>query len=183
MRKTAAALLGLAVLAAAYYAYPFWVANKLAHALAVRDRDVLEAYVDFPRVREGLKADLNAQLLKGVGQGTGGPGATLGGALATLIGPNVVETMVDALVTPAGLVQALAGQAAVTGADSNEVEKKIRENVRSAGFTAPDKFSIALGKPGALPDNWVHVIMSFTGLTWRVTALRLAENAYPSLRN
>ncbi len=182
MRKLAAALACLAVLAAAYYAYPFWIASKLAHAVAVRDRDALEAYVDFPRVREGLKADLNAQLLAGALADNTHPGAALGGAIATLLGPKVVETMVDALVTPAGLVTALAGQAAVTGHDANDIEKKIRENVRSAGFIAVDRFAIALGDAGEPEDHWARVVLSLSGLTWRVTSLRLPDSAFPQLQ-
>lgn len=181
MRKLVFGLLGLAALAAAYCAYPFWIASTLLHAVATRDRAVLEAYIDFPRVREGLKADFNAQLLKGVLADHGQPGATFGGAIATLIGPQVVETMVDALVTPAGLVQALAGHATMTGEDSGAIERRIRQNVRSARFIAPDTFSIALGEAGEPEENWVHVILSLSGFTWRVTSLRLPESSFPSL--
>ena len=181
MRKIILGLLGLAVLAAAYCAYPFWVASALMDAVATRDRNALETYIDFPRVREGLKGDFNAQLLKGIAVPRGDPAAALGGAVATLVGPQVVETMVDALVTPAGLLQALAGHAALTGEDSRAIETRIRANVRSARFVAPDRFSIALGAADEPEENWVYVMMSLQGLTWRVTSLRLPEKAFPSL--
>lgn len=91
------------VLAAIWYVVsPFQAFAGLAEAARVGDRNKLEQGVDFPAVREGLKAQLNARLVTAIGADkalSDGPF----GALGALLGPTVVDQVVDAAVTPDGV--------------------------------------------------------------------------------
>jgi hypothetical protein len=91
------------VLAAAWWLLsPFQAFAALAEAGRVGDRDKLEQTVDFPAVREGLKDQLNARLVTAIGRDkalSDGPF----GALGALLGPTVVDQVVDAAVTPDGV--------------------------------------------------------------------------------
>lgn len=101
---TAAAAAVALALVAAYAISPYLAMGALRAAAVDGDRDRLEELVDFPRVRESLKADLNAALLakmKSDPDMRDNPFAGLGLALA----PMIVDRTIDAYVTPAGLAQ------------------------------------------------------------------------------
>lgn len=95
--------IGAVILAALWYVLsPFQAFAALAEAARVGDRDKLEAGVDFPAVREGLKDQLNARLTTALSTDSSlskGPF----GALGALLGPTVVDQVVDAAVTPDGV--------------------------------------------------------------------------------
>lgn len=94
---------GAAVLALVWaFVSPFQAFAALAEAARVGDRDKLAAMVDFPAVREGLKDQLNARLTTALRTD---PALSQGpfGALGALLGPTVVDQVVDAAVTPDGV--------------------------------------------------------------------------------
>jgi hypothetical protein len=100
MKKFVAVIL---LLLAAYAAYPYFALYRLGEALQAHDVDAVEAKVDWPRVRQGVKDDINSALVAKVKPEEGNGFAALGVALAgKLAGP-----FVDAAVTPAGLVAAM----------------------------------------------------------------------------
>ncbi|MGC8877346.1 DUF2939 domain-containing protein, partial [Thermus sp.] len=68
--KTLFAVLGLLALGLVAYLFasPYLFLRSLQGAILEGNRARLERMVDFPRVREGLKSQIQAQLLKKVGQ-------------------------------------------------------------------------------------------------------------------
>ena len=94
---------GAVVLAVIWYVVsPFQAFAALAEAGRTGDRDKLVAQVDFPAVREGLKQQLNARLSSAI-SGDSAPSRSPFGALGALLGPSVVDQVVDAAVTPEGV--------------------------------------------------------------------------------
>lgn len=98
-------LLALAGLSVYLSLSPLLTLRGLAAAVQRRDTQALERLVDFPRVREALKRDLNEALMRDMPQARD-PSAALGMLLAAgLVGP-----LVEALVTPEGLASIGTGQ-------------------------------------------------------------------------
>ena len=100
--KVALAVLALGLSAFALYlwASPYLFLRALQGAVLEGDRARLERLVDFPRVREGLKAQVQARLLRQMGQEVAqNPLA----GLAYLFVAGMVDPMVDAVVSPEGL--------------------------------------------------------------------------------
>jgi len=100
--KVALAVLALGLSAFALYlwASPYLFLRALQGAVLEGDRARLERLVDFPRVREGLKAQVQARLLREMGQEVAqNPLA----GLAYLFVAGMVDPLVDALVSPEGL--------------------------------------------------------------------------------
>ena len=88
------------VLLAGYAAYPYFALYRLGEALRAQDLDAVEAKVDWLRLRQGIKDDVNAALVAKVKPEEGDDLAAFGIALAgKLAGP-----VIDTAVTPAGLV-------------------------------------------------------------------------------
>jgi len=93
-----------AVLAGSYVAYPYYSVNRLSAAVRVEDQAQLATLVDWSSVRHGLKADLIALMSGAVAQPASyNPGRELGQAVIEMLGPRVVDNIVDSYATPAGL--------------------------------------------------------------------------------
>jgi hypothetical protein len=101
-------LLGLAVLAflAAYFASPIVAFNTLAEAARAGDRGRIERLVDFPALRESLKAQIAGRLQAQI-QGERRLNDNPLGGLGFLLGTTMVDAVVDATVTPDGVAAML----------------------------------------------------------------------------
>lgn len=104
MKKVLISAVGLAVLAGAYVAYPYYSVGRLGAAVSTGDPEKLQVMVDWPSVRNGLQADLNTLLTGAVSQTAGdSPGRALGQIVLEVLGPKVIENAVDTYATPEGL--------------------------------------------------------------------------------
>lgn len=97
----AAALIVAAV--AWYVASPWYTLHQMRSAVQANDADAMSAYIDYPALREDMKAEIMAQVTAEARKDRSGYGM-FGTALASaMVGP-----MVDSLVTPAGMRAAFA---------------------------------------------------------------------------
>jgi hypothetical protein len=161
--------LGAGLLLIAYFAYPYLTLYWLDHALLNDDKGALERLVDWPLLRQQLKADVKLALIESA-QTQAGEGKILGifgAALTALLVPTLVDSAVDEFATPEKLL-------------SNEVVVKRRQEQKSfadfvtyAFFTSPTEFRVDLRDPNDPNSATVTALMAFTGARWRVVALKL----------
>src|ERR1700690_2587426 len=97
MKKIAALIV---VLVAAYAAYPYLALSRLCEAPRARGFPWVQSKGGWVGVRQGVKDDVNAALLAKIRPDDENPLAGLGMALAG----KLASPVVDATVTPAGLV-------------------------------------------------------------------------------
>jgi hypothetical protein len=94
--------LGVGLLVAAavgwYFASPWYTLRQMKSAAEASNSEALSTYIDFPALREDLKADLLASMMAEVPKDNS-PFSGFAMALA----PAIVGGMVDGFVTPAGL--------------------------------------------------------------------------------
>jgi Protein of unknown function (DUF2939) len=129
----------MAIVVAVWVGWPYYALYDLMAGLRDGDQIRLENRVDWDKVRQGLRDDLNAFFIRKFG---GNPadkkkkGASLGGGLAAVLGPNIVNQVIETYVTPVGIASLIkigktsalgqqppqpgAAQAATTGAASAE---------------------------------------------------------------
>jgi hypothetical protein len=99
-------VLGAAVIVISGWAsWPYYALYDLAVGANTGDTSILEARVDWTSLREGLRDDLNAMFLQSMkaqadNQKNDSEGAALGQGLAVMLGPVIIDRMVDAYVTP-----------------------------------------------------------------------------------
>jgi hypothetical protein len=91
-----------AVLVGAYAASPMLAFKAMSEAAESGDRAALESHVDFPAVRASLKDQLNARILGAIQKDHGLTDGPFG-ALSALLGPAIVNQVIDAAVTPDGV--------------------------------------------------------------------------------
>lgn len=95
-------LIGIFGLFVAYVvSSPFITVYKIKSAVDANDSEMLSDYVDFPSVRQSLKDQMNAMVMEKMQSQDfeNDPFAALGMAFAG----TMIEKMVDAYITPAGM--------------------------------------------------------------------------------
>jgi hypothetical protein len=103
-----------AILIAAVGAYWYWSPYLAMHAMkdAVdkRDADAFNQYVDYPKLRESFKGQLSAMLTKSLGMqqpGGGSEPANAGAALGAMLGLAFADKLIDVMVRPEVVMQAM----------------------------------------------------------------------------
>ena len=90
------------------YASPYWTIYQMRSAIEKRDSNKFSRYVDYPALRESLKAQLLLSL-KDKMQGPEMKDNPFAG-LGQMIGLAMVNTIVDTMVSPAGVMALMAGE-------------------------------------------------------------------------
>jgi Protein of unknown function (DUF2939) len=156
----------------AWYALsPSYAMAQLAKAARDGDEAELRSRVDFPQVRESLKADLSAELAARAAEGSGSELGRLGAAIGLTFG----DTLVDGLVTPQsigaivrqGRLLRSRTEIADVGGASPPIEWTIERDGLS-GFTA-----IPGGPDIADPPS---LIFERDGLGWTLVEIDLPQN-------
>ena len=175
MRKGKIAL-GIALVLFAIYvvAAPFITVYQIQSAAEKNDGEALSEHIDFPSVRQSLKDQMNVMFAKKMAADEkikDSPFAALGAAFAGVM----VDKMVDAYVTPAGITQLMAGKNPQSGTeqddDSADSSKgKPLENA-SMAYESINKFVIKV--KGADGGDGKFVLRR-QGIGWKLTKIIIA---------
>jgi len=180
MKRTTGLILGLvAVLAVGYVAAsPYLAVRGMRDAALAGDAAGVAEHVDFPAVKESLKANLAASMMKSAGQGgEENPMAEAGAMFAmALVGP-----MIDAMVSPEGLTAlmkhgALPKPAMFESTDAPAAEPKAQAQLDAQmRYRDLNTFVVTLDD-AASSDAPVGLVFRRHGLTgWKLTSLDLPQ--------
>lgn len=175
-RKTQWMLGGAAAVLLALLAFvaagPWLAINGIRNVVASGEYGQLWRFVDFERVRESVRPQLQQRIASGV-MGRVPPGATaeaLGGVTALLAGPAI-----DAMVSPAGVVTLLHGSAMVkriSGERDADGVARLRNPLDDAKtrYESPSLFTATVADDQGRP-----IVFEFhrSGLTWKLAGIRL----------
>jgi hypothetical protein len=166
----------LLIVGGATYVYytPYLTFESMRTAANNRDSATLSQYIDFPSLKESLRANVQEKMAKELGKGADrNPLVLIGAALGTtLIGPTV-----DRLVTTENLammlngerltVQRVAGQLvfapALPGSEATTL-------LRYVNF---DTFEVTMHRSGSLQDTTVLTLHREDLISWKLTAVKL----------
>jgi len=190
MRMLLFLLLGL--LLVFYVGWPAWSSYRIYEALEKNDATTLERKIDFPSVRDSLKPAIKAQVDKMLDRTMGDAAGQLrDGRLRQQIGPQLMESVLNKIVTP----QSIASLYAWRGDVSQVIKdvKEIREigtatdgadipgsakpsalrlsNIKRFAFTSPTSFEIGIAKDASGSEPDLTVQMGFRDLDWKLTGL------------
>lgn len=105
MKRTSAFVAAGAALAASSWASPHWQLYRMRAAVEARDAQALSGYVDFPKLRESVKVQAMRRL--GANEALAEPRSNPFGALSRAMARAVIDPVVDAAVSPAGVAAML----------------------------------------------------------------------------
>ena len=172
MKKFVYLAIGLIVIIAIYlYASPYLALNNIKKAAQAGDADTLSEYIDFPSVKQGLKDQINAQIMKEVTQEDTDGFEALGAMLATAM----IDKAVDGIVTPDGVAMMVQGQKPDLNGDAVEqtdVEQADESKLDyKTNYITYKSFKVSLSNPD-YEDN-LDIIMRRDGLSWKVNRINL----------
>lgn len=172
MKKFVYLAVGLIIILAIYlYASPYLALNNIKKAAQAGDADTLSEYIDFPSVKQGLKDQLNTQIMKEVTKEDADGFEALGAMLATAM----IDKVVDGIVTPDGVAMMVQGQK--PDLDNESVEQTTEDKTDSkkldykTNYITYKSFKVSLSNPD-YEDN-LDIIMRRDGLSWKVNRINL----------
>jgi len=158
----AAALIVIAAGALWYFESPAWTLKGMKDAAQSHDADALNGYIDYPALRESLKAELMARMMAEERKHKSGFGA-----IGMAFGSAILGPMIDGLVSPAGVRAALVAnrndKAAPAAASALHVPEQpviVRRN-----------FSEFLVATKGQPDG--GLVFKRHGLSWKLSGVEL----------
>lgn len=179
-KKSISILFGLFFIAlgVCFYYTPHWAVSNMKKAAENRDADTLSEYVDFPSLKESLKANFNAMMATEVSNNmSDNPFGAFGAALATAF----INPMIDNLVTPESLAMMMKGEKPELKKTNRKNEKKTSNtssntNENTEMTMSYDNFNsfIVTTKEKNSSDDPVKMIFKRHGIiSWKLSALRL----------
>jgi len=176
MKKTHALASVAAVaslLALSSYASPYWTLHQMKTAITEKDADGLSEHIDFPALRESFKGQMMTMMNKHIesAEMANNPIAAMG----QMMGAALVNQVVDAAVSPAGVMAMMEAGKVKPGArptpEANEdaAKETIDYSVDYRGWS---KVAISTSQQDA-----GKFILKRTGLwSWQLSALELPES-------
>ena len=156
-----------------FYSTPYIAANNMKKAAEANDSATLSGYINFPSLKESLKANFNAILATEVAKNKdGNPFEALGAALAAAF----INPMIDALVTPESLAMMMQGNKLNLEKGAPKAESKpsgISDTEMTMGYESFDRFAVSVKKKGDMDDPVTFVFHREGLVAWKLASLRL----------
>jgi hypothetical protein len=178
----------LALLIMGWIAWPYYAVFSLADAVQTGDISTLERRVDWTGVRQALRGDLNARLLKNFGGKKVDASDAMATGFAAMLGPAVINNLIDGYVTPQAIAafsrKAASPAPTDNGASSNNLDKAISqvrrthwEHVKYAFFSGgPFSFVVDILPPNDPPLKApINLVFHWNG-DWRLVKVNLPHD-------
>jgi hypothetical protein len=149
MRKWLVALAAiLALVGGWWYASPLWTLREMRQAAMERDADRFSSYIDYPAVRDSLKAEIRKSVMQDM-SAQSSRGASIGSAFAlALLGP-----LVDAMITPDTVQTMFAKQPPVANPPRPSRSFRPQRTIRSSSATASTSSGFVTGIRRRAPSS------------------------------
>lgn len=162
-----------------FYFTPHLTISKMKKAAQNNDADTLSEYIDYPSVKESLKANINAMITSEVSANMDdNPFGAFGAALATVF----INPMIDNLITPENLAMMMKGKKPEIEKPNDkyyEEKDSIDQNLGTTmSYNNFNSFVVTF-KDKKSSDDPIKMIFKRNGIiSWKLTSLRLplAEN-------
>lgn len=154
---------------------PALAVQGIIGAARAGDATALEQRVDFPALRDSLKAEMNARMRAEVREELRGEDRGLA-ALGMILAPTLMDSAVDVFVTP-DAVAAMVSSAEAPGPDQDRTSpgEGDPDIQRSYGFRGPNTFVVTLTDPERA-DQPLKLLLERRNLVqWKLAGIDLPE--------
>jgi len=169
----AAAAIAAALVALSSYASPYWTLHQMKTAITEKDADGLSEHIDFPALRESFKGQMMAMMKERLAPA--GAENNPFAAMGQMMGATLIDRLVDAAVSPAGVMAMMEAGKVKPGARSTQQAKADAANETldySVDYRGWSKVAISTSKQDA-----GTFILKRTGFwSWQLSALELPES-------
>ncbi|MFA7239599.1 MAG: DUF2939 domain-containing protein [Sulfuricellaceae bacterium] len=153
-----------------FYFTPHLAVNGMKTGAEAKDAAKLSSYVNYPALKESLKAGFSAKLTSGAAKES-----KLLGVLGAALADAVVNPTIDALITPESLAMIMRGDKPqpANNATKNTTQSKPSETETSMAYESFDRFVVTIKKKGATGEPFGLVFNREGLFSWKLSALRL----------
>ena len=185
LRRILIAAVVASLLLLAWVAAGPWLAIRgIEQAIEKRDTAKLERYVDFPRLRANLKAQIDDRIVRAAGGSVAG---NLLGAAALALTGNATRLAVETIATPLGIGALLQGHVLWQRASGDtrgeglfpETEPARPLQTASHRYESLSRFSATVEHPDG---SRTVFLLERQGLRWRLVDVRLPDDLSAYLR-
>jgi hypothetical protein len=160
----------LAVLGIWFYLTPYQAYSGMTKAAENRDAIALANYVNFPALKESVKANLNAEFSAEIArQSAGDPAAALGAAFASAL----INPMVEALITPDSLTTMVRNGVPPSADATAEAAAPESQTETTKGYEGFNRFVVKVRQQGTTREPVVFVFHREGLVSWKLSAMRL----------
>lgn len=172
VRVIIAGIVAVLVLLLGYVvATPYITVSQMQAAAEARDGQALSEYIDFVAVRQSLNTQLTAMLTDQMTQSTDDDAM---GLLGAAFGSKIIELLLDAIVTPAGLVAVLNGDSMTDVLDQESSVSSTPANTSvSMGYQSFDTFGVTITNIDT--QSATTLVLRRDGLNWRLSEILLPQ--------
>lgn len=154
-----------------FYFTPYLSVYNMKKAAEKQNADALSRYVDYPALRESLKANFNAMMASEITQSD-----NPFGALGTALGAALVNQMIDAFITPESLAMMIKGEEPQIGDSGKEHKEKSSpetEAETSMSYEGINQFVVKVKDKNSSEDPIKFIYKRAGIISWKLSALRL----------
>lgn len=153
-------------------ATPYLTVAQMQAAAQARDGETLAEYIDFVAVRESLNTQLTAMLADEMAQSRDDNAM---GLLGAAFGSKIIELLLDAIVTPEGLVAVLNGDPMTDVLDQNAVQSSSTSanTTVTMGYQSLDTFGVTITNTDT--QSATTLLLRRDGLSWRLSEILLPK--------
>jgi hypothetical protein len=160
-----------------FYFTPYLTVNSLVKAAKANKPEIMSDYINFPSVKESIKANLNASL---AGSMTKDAGTNPFAGLAVMMAAAFVDKMVDAFITPEGLSTLMKGQKPDFDKKAAPAAKGEDDSITDGKYESFDRFVFSVHDKNS-SDSPVGFVFDRDGLfSWKLSAIRFVANSNAS---
>ena len=190
----AAAVAAVVAVAGYWYWSPMLVVRQLQSAAQEKDAAAFNEHVDYPKLRESLKGQVDAMFADKFGESTDSNNefAKAGAALGTMIGTAIAYPIIDAMMQPETIMKAMQdGQLSPKATVSSDAPAQSTGKLDNQGNAEPKKemrkwtyerksmdnliaFATDPKKPDATNQEKFGLVLQRSGFAnWKLTEVRL----------
>lgn len=153
-----------------FYFTPHLAVSGMKSAAEAKDAAKLAGYVNFPSLKESLKASFNAKLASEVAkEKDDNPFAVFGAAMAAAF----INPLIDALVTPESLAMMMKGEKPQPTEKAEQTKPTDSDVDTSMSYESFDRFVVTVKKKGTTEEP-IGLVFNRDGMfSWKLSALRL----------
>ena len=172
MSRPVKAIIGsvLALLIGWYFASPYITLHQMKSAAETGDAAGLSEHIDFPALKEDLKASFSAKMMAEAAKAPSDePFAAAGSVLAmAMIGP-----MIDAMITPQAVAMMMEGKKPTPVNDSNQASTPQRKPETSASYKGLNTFAVTVSEPEDQNSSFKLIFKRHGLFSWKLTSAEL----------
>ncbi len=153
-----------------YVASPYIALHQMRAAAENRDAEALSEHIDFPALKEDLKASFSAKMMAEAAKAPSDePFAAAGSALAmAMIGP-----MIDAMVTPQAVAMMMKGEKPSPANMAEQSSEPQREPNVSASYKGLNTFAVTVSEPEDQTSSFKLIFKRHGFFNWKLTSAEL----------